>query len=153
MKGWEIDHRGHRESGWVTFQCFCDQESVNNMPAYLYSSLTKQIIGLGIKVHKELGPAYEEKLYQRALYLELQRAGLKFEREKEVSINYGPVRIGKKKLDFVIDGKIVVELKKVSQIDAVHKAQVVSYLKATGLKLGLILNFGQERLEIKRVIL
>lgn len=119
---------------------------------YLYSDLTSKIIGLGIKVHKELGSAYEEKIYQRALYLELQRTGLKFEREKELSINYGKVRIGKKKLDFVVDGKIVVEIKKVENIDDVHIAQVVSYLKTLGLELGLILNFGKSKLQIKRVI-
>lgn len=121
------------------------------MPYYPYSSLTSKIIGLAIKIHKELGSAYEEKIYQRALYLEFQRAGLKFEREKELSVNYGKVRIGKKKLDFVVDGKIVVEIKKVEQIDNVHIAQVASYLKTLGLEIGLVLNFGKSKLEIKRV--
>ena len=119
---------------------------------YKHSDLTSKIIELAIKVHKNLGSAYEEKLYQRALYLELQRSGLKFEREKELSINYGKVRIGKKKLDFVVDGKIVVELKKVEAIDKVHVAQVVSYLKTLGFNVGLILNFGKSKLEIKRVV-
>ena len=121
------------------------------MPSYPYSNLTGQIIGLAIKVHKVLGSAYEEKIYQRALYLELQRSGLKFEREKEISINYGQIRIGKKKLDFIIDNKIIVELKKVDKIADVHIAQVVSYLKTLNLEIGLILNFGQSKLEIKRV--
>lgn len=121
------------------------------MQNYPYSILTGQIIGLAIKVHKALGSAYEEKIYQRALYLELQRSGLKFEREKEISINYGQIRIGKKKLDFIIDNKIIVELKKVDKIDNVHVAQVVSYLKTLNLEIGLILNFGQSKLEIKRV--
>ncbi|MBI2327564.1 GxxExxY protein [Candidatus Curtissbacteria bacterium] len=119
---------------------------------YKHSNLTGKIIELAIKVHKNLGSAYEEKLYQRALYLELQRSGLRFEREKEISINYGNVRIGKKKLDFVVDGKIVVELKKIDAIDKVHVAQVVSYLKTLGLSVGLILNFGNSKLEIKRVV-
>lgn len=121
------------------------------MPYYPYSNLTGKIIGLAIKVHSELGSAYEEKIYQRALYLEFQKAGLRFEREKELSINYGKVRIGKKKLDFVVDDNIVVEIKKVEDIDNVHIAQVASYLKTLGLKIGLILNFGRSRLEIKRV--
>lgn len=121
------------------------------MPIYPYSQLTSKIIGLGIKVHKELGSAYEEKVYQRALYLELQRSGLKFEREKEISVNYGKVRVGKKKLDFVIEGKIIVEIKKVEEIDRVHIAQVASYLKTLGLEIDLILNFGKSKLEIKRV--
>ncbi|KKR47866.1 MAG: hypothetical protein UU32_C0014G0008 [Candidatus Woesebacteria bacterium GW2011_GWB1_41_10] len=122
------------------------------MATYKYSDLTGEIIKLAIKVHKNLGSAYEEKIYQRALYLEFQRAGLKFEREKEVSINYGKVRIGKKKLDFVVGNKVVVELKKVEAIDKVHIAQVVSYLKILKLNIGLILNFGRSKLEIKRVI-
>lgn len=84
--------------------------------------------------------------------MEFQRARLKFEREKEVDINYGKVRIGKKKLDFIVGNKIVVEIKKVEAIDKVHVAQVVSYLKILGLNVGLILNFGKSKLEIKRVV-
>lgn len=103
-------------------------------------------------MHKNLGSAYEEKLYQRALYLELQRSGLKFEREKEISVDYGKVRIGIKKLDFIVDDKVIVELKKIDAIDKVHVAQVVSYLKTLKLNVGLILNFGKSKLEIKRVV-
>jgi len=122
------------------------------MSDYKYSDLTGKIIELAIKVHKNLGSAYEEKIYQRALYLELQRAKISFEREKVITINYGNVTIGKKKLDFVVENKIVIELKKIDAIDKVHVAQVVSYLKTLGLDIGLILNFGRSKLEIKRVI-
>lgn len=83
--------------------------------------------------------------------MELQRSGLKFEREKEIVITYGKIIIGKKKLDFIVDNKIIVELKKVDKIDDVHVAQVVSYLKTLNLEIGLIFNFGQSKLEIKRV--
>ena len=119
---------------------------------YLYSDSTNKIIGLAIKVHKELGSAYEEKVYQRALYLEFQHNKLRFEREKEIEIKYSLVTIGKKKLDFVVEDKVVIELKKSDDINDVHIAQVVSYLKAMNLKLGLILNFGRSKLQIKRVI-
>jgi len=129
----------------------CDQGSIR-MSDYKYSDLTGKIIELAIKVHKNLGSAYEEKIYQRALYLELQRAKISFEREKVITINYGNVTIGKKKLDFVVENKIVIELKKIDAIDKVHVAQVVSYLKTLGLDIGLILNFGRSKLEIKRVI-
>lgn len=122
------------------------------MSNYKHSELTGKIIELAIRVHKNLGSAYEEKLYQRALYLELQRARIKFEREKEININYGKVIIGKKKLDFIVHDKVVVELKKIDAIDKVHIAQVVSYLKTLDLNVGLILNFGKSKLEIKRVI-
>lgn len=135
----------------VIICAFCDQESIR-MSNYKYSDLTGKIIALAIKVHKNLGSAYEEKLYQRALYLEFQRSGLKFEREKELSVHYDKVRIGIKKLDFAVDGKIIVELKKTAAIDKVHVAQVVSYLKTLGLNVGLILNFGKSKLEIKRVV-
>ena len=122
------------------------------MSIYLYSELTEKIIGLAIKVHKELGSAYEEKVYQRALYLEFQKNKVRFEREKEIDIKYSSVTIGKKKLDFIVEGKIIVELKKADTINVVHIAQVVSYLKTMNLKLGLILNFGGSKLQIKRVI-
>lgn len=119
---------------------------------YLYSDLTSKIIGLAIKVHKELGSAYEEKIYQRALYLEFQRNNVIFEREKEINVRYGVITIGKKKLDFIVENRIIIELKKVDLINDVHIAQVVSYLKTMNLKLGLILNFGGSKLQIKRVI-
>lgn len=135
----------------IQFCAFCDQKSIC-MSDYKYSDLTGKIIELAIKVHKNLGSAYEEKIYQRAMYLELQRARLNFEREKEVNISYGKVTIGKKRLDFVVDGKVIVELKKIDTINKVHAAQVVSYLKTLGLDIGLILNFGRNKLEIKRVI-
>ena len=122
------------------------------MSAYLHSELTEKIIGLAIKVHKNLGSAYAEKVYQRALYLEFKNSGLRFEREKEISIFYDKVRIGKQQLDFVIEGKIVIEVKKADRIEVVHVAQLASYLKAVGIKLGLLLNFGTSKLEIKRVI-
>lgn len=122
------------------------------MSDYKYSDLTGKIIELAIEVHKKLGSAYEEKIYQRALYLELQRARIKFEREKEISISYGKVIIGKKRLDFIVDNKVIVELKKVDAINKVHAAQLVSYLKTLGLNVGLILNFGKSKLDIKRVV-
>lgn len=123
-----------------------------NAQNYMHSQLTSKIIALAIEVHKNLGSAYEEKLYQRALYLELKKARLRFEREKEINVKYGNVTIGKKKLDFIVDGKVIVELKKIDALDKVHAAQVVSYLKTLGLNVGLILNFGKSKLEIKRVV-
>ena len=119
---------------------------------FLYKELTERVIGAALKVHKELGSAYEEKIYQRALYLEFQKEKIKFEREKEINVKYDKITIGKKKLDFVVDNKIIIELKKSDEINNVHIAQVVSYLKALDLKVGLILNFGLSKLQIKRVI-
>lgn len=120
--------------------------------AYLHSELTEKIIGLAIKVHKNLGSAYAEKVYQRALYLELKKSGLRFEREKEMSVTYDRVRIGKQVLDFVVEGKVIVEIKKADEIAEVHVAQLASYLKSLKLGVGLILNFGPSTLQIKRVV-
>jgi len=119
---------------------------------YIYEDLTSKIIGAAIKVHKELGSAYEEKVYQRALQIEFRRSGINAVREQEVEIQYSGIGIGRKKLDFVVDNKIVIELKKADEVNNVHIAQVASYLKALDLKLGLILNFGLSKLQIKRVI-
>ena len=119
---------------------------------YIYEDLTSKIIGAAIKVHKELGSAYEEKIYQRALQIEFQKIGIKSVREQEVNIQYSGVEVGRKKLDFVVERKIIIELKKADEINNVHIAQVASYLQALGLKLGLILNFGLSKLQIKRVI-
>jgi len=122
------------------------------MADYLYKRLTEKVIGAAITVHKKLKSGFAEKVYQRALYLELNSIGIKFEREKEVSIYYRKVRIGKQVLDFLVERKLVVEVKKTDTLKSVHVAQVLSYLYATDLKLGLLLNFGGDNLEVKRVI-
>ena len=114
--------------------------------------LANKVIGLAIQVHKTLGPAFEEKIYQRALYLELKKSNIKFHREKELVIQYVGVNLGKQKLDFLIEDCLILELKKVDKIADVHKAQLLSYLRASGLRLGLLLNFGGGILEVKRVI-
>lgn len=114
--------------------------------------IAHKVIGLAIKVHRELGPGFGEKIYQRAVYLELQKSGVKFEREKEIVVNYGNVILGRQAADFIVDGRVILELKKAGELNDAHKAQLLSYLKTTGLRLGLLLNFGKSTLEIKRVI-
>lgn len=123
------------------------------MPAaYKYKELTEKIIGLAIKVHQNLGPGLPEKIYQRALYLELQRSGLEFEREKRIDIKYGRVIVGFQILDFTVEGKVIVELKSTDYIGDVHLGQMLTYLKASKLEIGLLLNFAKTKLEIKRVV-
>ena len=119
---------------------------------YPYSELTKKIIGFAIKVHRILGPGFVEKIYQRALYLELKCAFFVLEREKKINVTYGPIHIGYTKADFIVDNKIILELKAVSEIKDLHRAQLISYLKATGLEVGLLLNFAKPVLEIKRLV-
>ena len=119
---------------------------------YQHSELTDKIIKMAIDVHKTLGPGFVEKIYQRALYLEFKKSELRFNRERKVSIVYRGTNLGYEQVDFDIENKVLVEVKAVSQINEIHIAQVISYLKASGRKVGLILNFAKPKLEIKRVI-
>ena len=103
--------------------------------------LTEQIIGAAIEVHRHLGPGFLESLYEEALSLELADAGIAFERQKEIGVVYKGRTIGKHRLDLLVDGNLIVELKTVDELADIHKAQVISYLKATGFPLGLLINF------------
>ena len=117
------------------------------------NELTNQIIGAAIEVHRELGPGYPESMYGKALALEFQVRGIPFSQEHPVDVQYKGTPIGEGRLDFLVFGKIVVELKAVEALHAVHTAQMIAYLKATGCKLGLILNFNVKTLKdgVKRV--
>lgn len=119
---------------------------------YIYSELTNKIIGAAIEVHKNLGPGYPEKIYQRALAEEFRKQKIPFTREETFKVFYGDKDVGYEVIDFRVYDKIVVELKATREILDIHAKQLVSYLKATKLKLGLVLNFGKSKLEIKRVI-
>ncbi len=103
-------------------------------------------------VHNELGFGFLERVYENALALELQSAGIDFERQKPLQITYRNQVIGEYVADLVIANKILVEIKAVKQLATEHTAQVLNYLKATGLKLGLLVNFGGSRAEIKRFV-
>lgn len=119
---------------------------------YLYSDLTNKIIKIAIGVHKELGPGFVEKIYQRALYIDFKANKLRFTREKKINVAYKQVDLGYEQVDFEIEGKILVEIKAVSEINDIHRAQVLSYLKSSKYKVGLILNFARPTLEIKRIV-
>jgi len=119
---------------------------------YPYSDLTEKIIGAALKVHKKLGPGFVEKLYQRALEIELSNNKITVEREKLLKLKYEGVNIGSDKVDFEVEGKVLVELKAVSDLSDIHKAQMISYLRAATLRIGLLINFAQVKLQVKRVI-
>jgi GxxExxY protein len=119
---------------------------------YKYSELTEKIIGCAMRVHSKLGNGFQEVIYQRALALELEKANLLFVRELEMPIFYDDVNIGTRRVDFLIEEKILVELKAVSQLEKVHLAQALNYLEAFKLEIGLLINFGNTRLEFKRLI-
>lgn len=119
----------------------------------LYEELTERIIKLAIEVHKTLGPGFLESVYEKALMYEMKNDGLKFEDQKLIIIPYKKITVGEHKLNLVVEDKIVVELKSVKNFEQIHLAQIISYMKASGKKVGLLLNFGRERLQIKRVVL
>lgn len=106
-------------------------------------------------MHKFLGNGFQEVIYQRALKYELEKAGLKFDREIEQNIFYKDLEkpIGTRRADFVVEGKVLVELKALTELQDVHMAQALNYLKAYRLEVGLLINFGAKSLEFKRLIL
>jgi GxxExxY protein len=116
--------------------------------------LASQIIGAAIEVHKTLGPGLPEAIYKIAMCVEFAARNMVFDKEFHVPVTYKDVVVGKGIVDLWVDKKIIVELKAVSALHPVHEAQLVSYLKLTGCKLGLLINFNVQvlRLGIKRVI-
>ncbi len=108
--------------------------------------LTEQIISSAIEVHRILGPALLESIYEEALCHEFSLRNIAFERQKEVEVIYKEKMIKGQRLDIVVAGEVVVEIKSVRKLDEIFAAQVLSYLKSTGLKRGLLLNFGERRL-------
>ena len=118
-------------------------------------SIATQTIGAAIEVHRALGPGFLEKIYQEALCIELHQRGLQFERERPITVHYRGIAIPGQRIDLIVSACVVVELKAASSFDNAHYGQVLSYLRTTGLRLGLLLNFNCPTLRdgIRRVIL
>jgi GxxExxY protein len=114
------------------------------------SEITNQIIAAAIRVHRELGPGFLESIYEEALAVEFALSGIQFIRQHPIPLFYRDHQIGEHRLDFLIEGKIIVELKAISQLEDIHFAIGRSYLKATNLQDGLLLNFASAPLTIKR---
>ena len=119
----------------------------------IHSALSEQIIGCAIRVHRALGPGFLESLYEEALCLELTKGGLRLERQKPIVVTYDGRPSGEHRLDLLVEGKVVVELKSCKAIEDIHLATARSYLKATSLELALVINFARPTLDIKRVVL
>ena len=117
-----------------------------------HEELTGRIIACAIEVHKALGPGFLESIYEAAMVVELKRVGLRVEQQKPLPIFYREVMVGEHRLDLLVEDKIVVELKAISELEDLHFAIVRSYLKAAGLEHGLLLNFAAMPLTVKRVI-
>lgn len=116
-----------------------------------YEELTHKIIGCAMKVHSTLGNGFQEVIYQRALAIEMQLQGLSFDREMEMTIYYNEIAIGKRRVDFFVEGTIMVELKALIKLEDIHLAQAMNYCQAYNLPIGLLINFGSKSLEFKRV--
>jgi len=113
--------------------------------------LTYKIIGCAMNVHNTLGPGFQEVIYQRCLAIELQRAGIEFEREKEQDIYYDGIHVGTRRADFVVENKVTVELKALVNLEDVHLAQAKNYTVAYDFPKGLLINFGSPSLQYKLI--
>lgn len=122
------------------------------MTELLYKELTFAVIGAAMEVHGILGPGFLEAVYQVALERELALRGIPFENQVKLPVTYKDILVGEYIADFIIDGKLLVEIKAVSNFNSQHQAQAMHYLTATGLRLALLLNFGTGSLEHRRVI-
>ena len=120
-----------------------------------YKDVTEKIIGCAFEVHKFLGNGFQEVIYQRALAYEFQHAGLQFDREIEQDIFYkdNNIAIGTRRADFVVERNVLVEPKAKSQLDDIHIAQVLNYLRAYKLEVALLINFGSKSMQFKRLVL
>lgn len=123
-----------------------------NKPNIIYQDLSYQIMGAIFEVHKELGPGFLESVYEKALLLELTSRGMKVDVEKVFDLTYKGKKIGTHRLDLIIEDKIVVELKTVERFAPPHTAQLLSYLKASGHRLGILVNFSRAKVESRRVV-
>ena len=119
---------------------------------YKHSELTGRIIGSAMEVHKTLGNGFQEVIYQRALAIEMNNAGINYSRELEMDIFYKGHDIGGRRVDFLVEDIIMVELKAIIKLEDVHLAQAINYLEAYKLEVGLLINFGAKSLEFKRVM-
>ena len=118
---------------------------------YKYSELTSKIIKSAMTVHSALGNGFQEVIYQRALEIEMRDIGLTFNREFEMPIFYKKLQIGTRRVDFLVEGIISVELKAITKLEDVHFAQAINYLEAYNLEIGLLINFGETSLKFSRL--
>ena len=129
-----------------------DEPELEYRGKHNFEELSKKIIGAAIEVHRELGPGFLESIYEEALKVEFTEHELHYDAQKEIQIKYLGVAVGLHRLDLLVEDQIIIELKAVKELTDVHFSQLRSYLKATGLKVGLLFNFAKPTLEIKRVV-
>ncbi len=131
-----------------------DTDSANPATTGLaHHATTHEIIGAAFEVHRELGHGFLERVYQRALLIELQKRGVPAECEHKLSVCYKGTVVGEYQADLVVAGKVIVELKVAHEYNPSDEAQLLNELKATGMKVGILLNFGRAKVEFKRMVL
>ncbi len=118
---------------------------------YKHADLTRRIIGCAMKVHTQMGNGFQELIYHRALAIEMKKQELKFEDEIQVTIFYDGIEVGKRRVDFLVEKIIPVEIKAIKELDNIHLAQAINYLEAYKMEVGLLINFGSIRLDFKRI--
>lgn len=119
---------------------------------YLHSDITEKIIKCAINVHNKLGCGFQEIIYQRAMAIEMEKERLEFMSECEMDIYYDGEVIGTRRADFFVEDKVMVELKAIAEIEEINKQQIINYLEIYKIDIGLLINFGNKRLEFKRFI-
>ena len=116
------------------------------------NNLSRRVIGCALEVSNTLGPGFFEKIYEKALCIEFEKNGIYFQSQKPVNVIYKGSLVGEYITDIIVEDKLLLELKAVSVLCSEHEAQLMNYLKATGLSVGLLLNFGKPKLGIKRMV-
>ena len=152
-----INHEGHEEhKGDETTDPFSVRRMRSASPLSPQAERTMHAtIGCAIAVHRALGPGYLESIYKAAMCVELDSCGLSYVREQSVDVNYRGIAIPGQRIDLIVDGLIVVELKAVESLAEIHRAQLISYLRTTGLRGGLLVNFRVRVLKdgLKRIVM
>jgi GxxExxY protein len=134
----------------VLFESDSPEASSNGVPS---SEVTEKVIGCAYKVSNALGCGFLEKVYENALAHELRKAGFRVDQQERVKVFYDGVEVGYYDADLIVEGKLIIEVKALRTLEDSHKAQCLNYLKATGNRLGLLINFGSPRVEVRRVAL
>jgi GxxExxY protein len=129
-----------------------DKAQIGSEKDYPHSELTEKIIGAAFEVHNELGWGFLEKVYENALIAELRDRQIAVIPQPEIPVRYKGKTIGVYNGDLLVAGEVLIEIKALSALNTVHEQQILHYLKATGIKVGLLLNFGAQRLQIKRLV-
>ncbi|MGA2605350.1 MAG: GxxExxY protein [Verrucomicrobiia bacterium] len=123
------------------------------MNDFQHGEITEQVIGAAFEVHGVLGYGFLEKVYENALLAELCKRRLKAETQKSIKVKYKDVIVGDYVADLIVEDKVIVELKTEETYNKVHEAQLLNYLKATGIKVGLLINFGRRKCEFRRLVM